>query len=245
MSAATTIFICDSCGEAFGKKASLKKHREKRHPRGARLRRQGKFECPICRSQLSGMRGLHRHVVKCSANREPEESDSEQGGSEDSDRYDDNEDFGETAVGDNGKCVHTAKREGASNFKDSLHPQWRVAVCTRCQYIVDPQNIVSHILVVHKLDVADIDRVRRTIAASNLRPHLADDDSGDEDNAGFLPGSAAVKGLPVYAGLKCMICLGVFMIELLCDHSYLTSKLQKLNNLGPEVPEPKHRQKST
>ncbi|KAK9250293.1 hypothetical protein V1507DRAFT_500093 [Lipomyces tetrasporus] len=205
MSAAKTTLICDSCGQAFGKKPSLIKHMKNKHPRGATFKmgdqeypiiagaQQGNFECPIYRSQLSGGSGLRRHVVKCSANCDADprlESDSERSEAGDSDHYQEDGDYGETNTREN----DSLRLEHLGFEADH---QWRVAVCTRSRY-------------------ADIDLVRRQIAAANLRPHLAilrndhdhvDDDDNDKDDAGFLPGSAAVKGLPVYAGFKCLICL--------------------------------------
>lgn len=101
--------------------------------------------------------------------------------------------------------------------------QWKVATCNHCHYIIDPPKIIQHITKAHKMHIPNTDLARNIIDAANLRPHLAvlsndhddddDDDNNDGDNAGFLHGSAAVKGLPVHAGFKCLIFLDVCTLK--------------------------------
>ncbi|KAK9244362.1 hypothetical protein V1506DRAFT_507614 [Lipomyces tetrasporus] len=190
MSAAKTTLICDNCGQAFGKKPSLIKHMKNKHPRGATFKtgdqeypiiagaQQGNFECPIYRSQLSGRSGLRRLVVKCSANCDADprlESDSERSEAGDSDHYEEDGDYGETNTRENDVSSILGSKQIISGEWQSAHDVTRYA---------------------------DIDLVRRQITAANLRPHLSvlrndhdhgGDDDNDEDDAGFLPGSAAVK----------------------------------------------------
>ncbi|KAK9427078.1 hypothetical protein V1505DRAFT_318170, partial [Lipomyces doorenjongii] len=99
-----------------------------------------------------------------------------------------------------------------------------IATCNQCHYIIDPPRINHHLTNAHKLDIPDMDQARFIIQGANLRLHLAvlkgndnylsaDVDDNDRTTGyefqtpGYLPGSIPVKGLPIYKGFKCMICL--------------------------------------
>ncbi|KAK9357132.1 hypothetical protein V1504DRAFT_479150 [Lipomyces starkeyi] len=232
------MMLCATCGESFESKAALIKHRVNYHPKATTFKcgkkeyrviageKQGTFRCPKCNSQLSGMNNLRRHVGRrCRQSDEFDVSNDLEIISEQSERLDNGPDReqGKAIITEN-DCLHL------DGLGFQVDQKWRVAVCTRCQYIVDPQKIISHILQVHRLTIPDIDQARRTIDAANLRPHLTvrshsdsndeddedddnDDDNDDDDKTGFFPGSRAVTGLPVHAGFKCMICLNTYTVK--------------------------------
>ncbi|KAK9235269.1 hypothetical protein V1525DRAFT_390626 [Lipomyces kononenkoae] len=72
---------------------------------------------------------------------------------------------------------------------------------TRCHHIVDKSMVEDHLTKVRKLEIQD---KACAIRAYRLRPHLSVDD-GFESGA-FRQGAAAVEGVTVFDGYKCVLC---------------------------------------
>ncbi|KAK9427010.1 hypothetical protein V1505DRAFT_318287 [Lipomyces doorenjongii] len=221
----TTEFSCRDCGDRFDARPALYKHRQNYHPQHTTFKvgsteypivlgqGNGKFNCPKCNSQVSGLNSLRRHVLKCGrVDRHDEDAlIATIPGSDDGDHETPNEHV------DNIPEIDCLSLEGLGFHVDQ---RWKVATCRRCRYIVDPQNIINHVQKAHRLNIPNIEQARRGVDAVKLRTHLAvvsHEDEGshyymsdDDDDATvwFLPGSRALTGLPVYQGFKCMICLG-------------------------------------
>ncbi|KAK9249907.1 hypothetical protein V1507DRAFT_446227 [Lipomyces tetrasporus] len=69
----------------------------------------------------------------------------------------------------------------------------------------------SHLTNVHKLKIADESAMFNTIRSYKIRPHLAIvwDDLVEEELDAFRPGQAAIDGISVLDGYKCVLCESV------------------------------------
>ncbi|KAK9481565.1 hypothetical protein V1527DRAFT_432703, partial [Lipomyces starkeyi] len=144
------MMLCANCGESFVRKSALIKHRENYHPQATTFKcgnqeypliagdSHGTYRCPRCNSQLSGLNGLRRHVGRfCEADKS---SYTLEIISEQSEYLDNGPDRAQgKAIMTENDCLHL------DGLGFQVDQKWRVAVCTRCQYIVDPQKIISHI----------------------------------------------------------------------------------------------------
>ncbi|KAK9364582.1 hypothetical protein V1509DRAFT_554050, partial [Lipomyces kononenkoae] len=114
----------------------------------------GKFICPKCSQELSGVNGLRRHIVRCQTGTGslPQNERPETGN------------------------VTSAPQSGTSDrqsFGFEVSIQWRVAICKNCKDIVDPSHIVTHISKVHGMDIPDLRKLHSSISTARLRSHLA------------------------------------------------------------------------
>ncbi|KAK9482499.1 hypothetical protein V1527DRAFT_379183, partial [Lipomyces starkeyi] len=102
-------------------------------------------------------------------------------------------------------------------------PVWNAIISKRCNHIVDQSMMTNHLTKVHNFKIDDKTALWATMQLYKVRPHLlvmwdesterAMDESDDEDAHGctkdytmvpFRPGSAAINGIPVSDGFKCL-----------------------------------------
>ncbi|KAK9426862.1 hypothetical protein V1505DRAFT_351806, partial [Lipomyces doorenjongii] len=220
----------------FDTKAKLNKHTSSKHRTTATFNLSGqsfplivtdgnKYLCPNCKeTQISSVRNLRRHMSQsCSSNQHHVSTvhptiQSPTGHSLESEME-------HTAA-----AVHSGTTEISEDDCMSMrgigctfNPRWNVLICNRCHYIVDKSMITSHLTNVHRLIIADKRAMFRTIQSYKLRPHLAivwdelsEEGLGESDDEysgprafeaeAFRPGQAAIDGISVLDGYKCVAC---------------------------------------
>ncbi|KAK9357357.1 hypothetical protein V1504DRAFT_436808 [Lipomyces starkeyi] len=239
-------FTCDKCTHSpFAAKVQLRRHRSRKHREATTFAFNGKqypldrsdggnYLCPQCKTEISTIDNLRRHIDKVCGK------------------------FGLT-LGPGQQGVETqaevvrdvAENEAASTHGDvlaqitdcrtvadlgfTIEQTWHVSICTRCKFVVDKAMWIEHIEEKHCLQVANADAVWLLRRTCNLMPHLAIvwdestedqlDESDDEQegtsqfNPGaFRPGSAPLEGIPVHDGFKCQLC------EQMLSHVRVTTK---------------------
>ncbi|KAK9242702.1 hypothetical protein V1506DRAFT_555903 [Lipomyces tetrasporus] len=217
MSSALHFYTCITCGQDFGSKSRLDKHNENYHPKAVaimvggkkhELRKaagSGKFICPRCNLELSGVNGLRRHIVICENSRRTKDPRMSE--------------RSETANDNHSQTIDASECSILQSFGFQIDSQWRVAVCKPCKYIVDPVDIATHISKIHGMVIPDIGKLDSVVRVARLRSHLAvispgsqanneciSHDTDDDEIPAFAPDSNAINGLPVYCGFKCLIC---------------------------------------
>ncbi|KAK9318967.1 hypothetical protein V1517DRAFT_355445 [Lipomyces orientalis] len=236
MSSATIAYQCTECDHApFDTKAKFNKHTSSKHRKAETFKfdgaaypvvvaDDGRYACPTCRTEASSISSLRRHMGRQNCGIAQAAGADDVQGWQNAVQDSGNENTATTA--------HTsitkddcASLEGVG-FKYNHY--WDVPTCNRCPHVVDKSTIEDHLTNVHKLEIQDNGAMWRTIRAYRIRPHLAVvwddktelelDDSDDEyekkdENSmtGFAsgtyrPGAAAVDGVSVIDGYKCVQC---------------------------------------
>ncbi|KAK9342744.1 hypothetical protein V1522DRAFT_279786 [Lipomyces starkeyi] len=231
MSSEITVFQCTLCKHApFDTKGKLYKHSSSKHRNATTFDFNGgtfplvvtdgnKYVCPTCKTEVSSVRSLKRHMGQyCNAGQSNAQNTS--GAARDSNAA---IAARSSLTGTPGSAVDCTSLDGMGMSLDLV---WNVLICNRCHYIVDKSMITSHLTNVHKLKIADESAMLNTIRSYKIRPHLAivwddliEEELGQSDDAysgprpfaldAFRPGQAAIDGISVLDGYKCVLCESV------------------------------------
>ncbi|KAK9364314.1 hypothetical protein V1509DRAFT_573035, partial [Lipomyces kononenkoae] len=182
----------------------------------------GKYACPTCTAESSNVSNLRRHMARVDCARGEDNTGVDQvENCQTPVRFDGFDDQVESCESHGRVDEDNCASLGGIGL--SFNREWNVITCDQCHHIVDKAMVEDHLTNVHKLVIEDKSAMWCTIRAYRLRPHLAvvwDDgteqqlDDSDDEYAGrtgfepgaFRPGAAAVEGVSVVDGFKCVLC---------------------------------------
>ncbi|ODQ68694.1 hypothetical protein LIPSTDRAFT_7532 [Lipomyces starkeyi NRRL Y-11557] len=230
----STIFQCLECDHApFDTKAKFNKHSSSKHRRAETFEFSGvaypltvtsddMYACPTCMAKTASVRSLKRHMVRHRDKAQEERlSEREQ-------IQDHSEDLrnSERRIDDTDTLITSGDISEIRSMEElgfMIEATWKVAICTRCKFVVDRAVLIDHLKLKHGLENPNEDAILQVARQYALRPHLAIiwdettesqvDESDDEDHGSslfnptaFRPGSSALRGIPVQDGFKCEVC---------------------------------------
>ncbi|KAK9426838.1 hypothetical protein V1505DRAFT_286873, partial [Lipomyces doorenjongii] len=233
MSSESTLFQCAQCSHpSFDTRAKLSKHVSSKHRTTDTfsfsgmaypliITDDGKYACPTCMAGASTISNLRRHMDQnCSRTQEANGAHGIDDGQHD-------EDSGHGTMDTEVSAMHgTISVEDCASLGGigfSFNPEWNVLTCNYCRHIVDKSMLKQHLTMVHKLTIQDEGAMWQTIRSHRIRAHLVvvwderterELDDSDDEHAGrtgyasiaFRPGAAAVEGVAVVDGYKCVLC---------------------------------------
>ncbi|KAK9482123.1 hypothetical protein V1527DRAFT_447888 [Lipomyces starkeyi] len=223
----SSFFQCLECGHApFDTKAKLNKHSSSKHRRAESFEFSGvaypltvtdddMYACPTCMAKIASVRSLRRHMDRHRYRAQEERLPEREPIQDLSEEINDTETLA--------TCGDISEIRSMEDLGFMIEATWKVAVCTRCKFVVDKAVLIDHLKLKHGLDYRDEDAILQVTRQYGLRPHLAIiwdeiaenqvDESDDEDHGSWLfnptafrPGSAALRGVPVQDGFKCELC---------------------------------------
>ncbi|KAK9241520.1 hypothetical protein V1506DRAFT_569446 [Lipomyces tetrasporus] len=212
---------CVTCGETFDNKAQRKKHRDNKHPKGTSFTHAnkeyqliagdepGKFKCPKCDRQLSGMNGLRRHIVKCSQTYQTDPVTNDDGSSGGDDLRQDN------FIPENA-CRYIIDPARMIEHVTRLH-KLDIPDIEQARGTIQGGKLRPHLAVISQGSHANDDY----LTSDDYLPSDDSDSHHDSDRVpvhefskpGFVPGSSPVRHLPVYEGFKCLVCIDTCTIR--------------------------------
>ncbi|KAK9357332.1 hypothetical protein V1504DRAFT_494537 [Lipomyces starkeyi] len=211
----STVFQCLECDHApFDIKAKLNKHSSSKHRKAETSEFSGvaypltvtdddMYACHTCMAKTASVRSLRRQMDRHRYRAYTER------------RIDDTE----TLV----TCGDISEMRSREDLGFMIEATWKVAISTRCKFVVDKAVLIDRLKLKHGLDNPNEDAILQIARQYALRPHLAIiwdettenqvDESDDEDHGSspfnptaFRPGSVAVRGIPAQDGFKCEVC---------------------------------------